>query len=78
MAEIEGNFWRSSGPNPLRRQSQLEPVAQDQVQMAFEYLKVWRLCNISGQPLPMIGHPRSKKVLPDVPTDPPVVSVCAL
>ena len=55
--------------------------------MAFEYLQGWRLHNLPGQPVPVLSHPHSKKVFPDVQTEPPVfqfvpfaswvVSVCA-
>ena len=63
---------RSSSSTPQLKQGQLEQVASDRVQLDFEYLKGWRLHNHSGQPLPVVGHPHSKKVLPDVQTDPSV------
>ena len=43
----------------------LEPVAQDCVQTASEYLY-----NLSGPPVPVLGHPQSKEVFPDVQTEP--------
>ena len=43
MVEVGRDLWRSSGPNPLLKQGHLEPVAQDHVQMAFEYLQGWIL-----------------------------------
>jgi len=38
MGEVGRDFWRSSGPTPLLKQSDLEPVAQDRVQMVVEDL----------------------------------------
>jgi len=58
--------------NSLLKQGYLEPVAQGCVQTAFEYLQGWRLHNLSGQPVPVLGHPDSKKVFPDVQRQPPV------
>jgi len=34
------DFWRSSSPNPLLRQGNLEQVAQDHVYKAFEYHRI--------------------------------------
>ena len=39
--------------------------------MGFEYLQEWRLCNLSGQPVPVFGHTYSEKVFPDVQREPP-------
>lgn len=72
MVEVGRDLWRSSCPALLLKQGHLEPVAQDHVQMAFEYLQGWRLDNFSGQPVPVLGHPYSEKVFPDVQTEPPV------
>jgi len=38
MAEAGGDLLRSCGPAPLLKQDHLEPVAQDHVQTAFDYL----------------------------------------
>lgn len=40
-------------------QAHFERVAQDCVQMAFEYLQGWGLYNL---PAPMLGHSHSEKV----------------
>jgi len=72
MVEVGRGFWRSSGPNPLLKQGHLELVAQDHPQMDFEYLQAWRIHNLSGQPVPALSHPHSKKVFPDVQRKPPV------
>lgn len=40
--------------------------------MAFEYLQRWRLHNLLQQSLPVLSHPPSEKVFPDVHTGPPV------
>lgn len=72
MAELERDLWRSAGPTPLVKQAHLEPVAQDHLQMAFEYLQRWRLRHISGQAVPVLSHPHSEKVFTDVQREPPV------
>lgn len=48
----------------LLKQGHPEPVAL--VQMAFQYLQGGRLCNPSGSPVPLFGHPQATKVLPKV------------
>uniref|UniRef100_A0A8C0ES58 receptor protein-tyrosine kinase n=1 Tax=Bubo bubo TaxID=30461 RepID=A0A8C0ES58_BUBBB len=59
---------RSSGGHlvqcPLLKQGHLELVAHNHIQTAFEYLQGWRLHNLPGQPVPVLGHPHSQKVLP--------------
>jgi len=40
--------------------------------MAFKYLQGWRLHNLSGQPVPVLSHPHSEKVFPDVQREPSV------
>jgi len=40
--------------------------------MFFEYLQGWRLHNLSGQPVPGLGHPHSEETFPDVQMEPPV------
>ena len=42
MVQVGRDLWRLSGLTPLLKQGHLEPVAQDHVQMAFEYLQRWR------------------------------------
>ena len=66
MVEVGRDLWRSSCLAPLLKQGHLELVAQDHVQMVFEYLQGGRLHNPSGQPLPALSHPHRKKVFPDV------------
>jgi len=34
--------------------------------MSFEHLQGYRLHMLSGQPVPVLGHPDSKKVFPDI------------
>lgn len=36
---MEGHLWRSSGPTPFSRQGLQQHVAQDHVQLRFEYLQ---------------------------------------
>jgi len=52
--------------NPLTQAGPPRAGCQGCVQMAFEYLQGWRLHNLPGQPVPVLGHPLSKKVFPDV------------
>jgi len=72
MDEIERELCRSSGPTLLLKQGLLLLATQEGVQTAFEYLQGWRLHSLSGQLVPVVGHPYSKKVLPDVQREPPV------
>ena len=48
---------------PLPRQGHLKQVAQDHVQVGFEYLQRRRLHNLSGQPVPVLHHPQRDEVL---------------
>jgi len=48
VVEVGRDLQRSSGPTLLLKQGHLKPVAQDCVQVAFEYLQGWRLHNLSG------------------------------
>ena len=58
--EVGRDLQWSSDPTPLLKQGHLQPLAQDQFQMVFEYLQPWRLHKLSGQPVPVLGHPHSK------------------
>lgn len=49
-------LWGSSGPASQLKEGLPELVAQDYVQMAFEYLQGWRLQSPSGQPLPALKY----------------------
>ena len=60
---LDRTFWRSSGPTPP---AQAGPAAQDHVQMAFENLCGWRLHNLCGQPVPVLGHAHNEKAFPEV------------
>jgi len=72
MVQVGRQLYRQSCPTPVLKQGHLEPVVQDSVQLAFKYLQGWRLHNPSGQPLPLLSHPHSEKVFPDVQTEPSV------
>ena len=72
VTEVRRDLWRSSSPNALLKQSQLEPVAQDHIQTATEYLQRGRLHNLSVQPVPVLSHPHSEKVFPEVQREPAV------
>ena len=60
MIEAGRDFGRSPGPTSQPKQGYLQPVAQDHVQMALEYLHRWRLHNLPGQAVPVLRHPHSK------------------
>lgn len=48
-------------------------ITQSHAQAASEYLQGWRLHNFTaGQPVPVLGHSHSNKILPDVQTEFPV------
>lgn len=51
--------------NPLLRWSHLELVAPQCVQVAFDCFQGWRLHNLPGQLVPVLGHPQSEKGFPD-------------
>jgi len=71
-AEVGRDICRSSGPTLMLKQGHLELVAQDHVQAAFEFLQRWRHHSLPRQPVPVLGHPLSDKVFPDVQREPPV------
>jgi len=66
MVEVGRVFWRSSGPRALLKQIHLGLVAHNHTQTDFEDLQEERLHNITGQPVPLLGHPQTKKVFTDV------------
>lgn len=72
MVQVETDLWRWSCPITLLRQGLLEPVSQDSVQVALEYLHEWRSHNLPGQSVPVFDQPHSKKLFSDVHTEPPV------
>lgn len=39
MADVGRDLWKPSGPTPLLKQGNLDLVAQDHVQLAFEFLQ---------------------------------------
>ena len=71
MAEAGRDLFRSPCPTPLLKQGHPERVPQDCARTAFEYLHGGRLHDLSGQPVPVLGHPHSEKVFPDVQSEPP-------
>ena len=72
---LEGTSGGHVVQTPLLKESYLELVAPDHVQTAFEYPQGWRFHKLSGQPVPVPGHPHSKKVLPDVLAEPALFQV---
>lgn len=65
MAGVKRDLWRSPSPTTLLKQGSLEQVAQNHVQIAFEYLQGWKLQNLPGQHVPMLSHPHTEKVFSD-------------
>lgn len=63
---IGRNFWISSSPDPLLKQVHLEQIAQNHIQVNFEYLQKRRFHNFSAQPLPVLCHPHSKEAFPHI------------
>lgn len=59
MVEVGRNLCRSSDPTRLLKQDHLEHIAQDHVQVAFEYRQGWRLHNVSGQSMTGLGQTKS-------------------
>ena len=60
MVEVARGLCGSSSPTPLPKQGHLEQIAQDLIQVHFEYLQRRRLHNLSGQPVLMLRHPQSE------------------
>lgn len=69
MVDIGRDLWRPLDPSPLLKQGNPEHVTQDYIPV---YLRGGRLHNLSGHSGPMLGHPHSNKVFPDVQTEPSV------
>ena len=72
MVGVGRDLCGSSSPNPLPKQGHLEQAAQDLVQTGLEYLQRRRIYNLSGQPVPVLRHPRSE-VLPCVQLELPLL-----
>lgn len=63
---------------PLLKRGHPKQVAQDHVKSALEDLQRGRLHSLSGQPVPGLHHPHSRKAFPDVQTEPHFVCACCL
>ncbi|KAK4806513.1 hypothetical protein QYF61_021349 [Mycteria americana] len=63
MDEVGMDLWSSSVPSSMLKQGHLELVSQDHG---------WRPHNFPGQAVPVLSHPHSEKVFPDVQRVPPV------
>lgn len=57
MVKVQRDLRRSSGPNLLLKQENLETVDQDHVQMCFEDIQVGSLHNLSRQPISVFLSP---------------------
>lgn len=69
MADVGRELWKSSGAISLLNQDLLEPVAQDHIEIAFEYLQAWRLQLLNI--LQFSGTFMVKKKFPDVQMESP-------
>lgn len=67
-----GSGWKGTPAvicsNPMLKKGHQEQAAQNCIQTAFGYLQVWRLHNLPGQAVKVLGHHHSEKVLPNVQT----------
>jgi len=68
---LEGMSGGHPAQSPLLKQADLQPVAQDCVQLDVEYLQGQTIHSLSGQPVPVLVHPQSEIVFPDVQREPP-------
>jgi len=59
-ADAGRNLWRSSCSISLLNKGHLESIAQHRA-LAFEYPQGWGLYNLSGQPVPVLGHLHSRE-----------------
>jgi len=72
MAEVGRDLCSLSGPPSLPKQGHLKQVAQAHGLTAFEYLQAQRINKFPVQPVPVLSHPHSEKMFPDVQREPPV------
>ena len=66
MVGVGRDLWRSASPTQLLKQDHLEQVSQNRVQVGSESLQRRRLHNLSGQPVPVLGHPQREDVFPHI------------
>jgi len=59
MVKVGSDLWSWSCSTPLLKHGHLKQVAQDHVQMAFEYLQGWRFQSLCGQTVLMFFYPHS-------------------
>ena len=73
MVGVGRDLCGSYSPTPLPKLSHLEQAAQDPIQASLQYLQRRRLHNLPGQPVPVLCHPQSEEVLPQVQTELPML-----
>ena len=61
MVEVGREFWRSSGPTPTLKQGKPRAGCLGTCPDSFAHHQGWRFHNLSGQLVPVLGHPHSKK-----------------
>ncbi|KAK4810580.1 hypothetical protein QYF61_007317, partial [Mycteria americana] len=80
--------WNVGWKRPLRSLSPtvnltlprppLHHVPKRHIYTAFKYLQGWRLNHFPGQPLPMLDHPFSKEIFPNIQSKPPLAQLEAV
>jgi len=73
MFGVGRDLCGSSSPTSLPKQGHLQQAAQHLVQAGPEYLQKRRLHNLPGQPVPVLRHPQSERVLPHVQVELPML-----
>jgi len=66
MVAVGRDLCGSSSPTPLPKQDHLQQAVEDLVQEGLEYLQRRRLYNLPGQPVPVLRHPQSEEILPQI------------
>jgi len=78
MVGVGRDLWGSSSPTLLLKQGRLQQAAKDLVQTGLEYLQRRRLHQLPGQLVPVLHHPQSEVVLPQVQTELPMLQFVPL
>ncbi len=71
MAEVGRDLLRASGPTLCSSRATYGQLPRTMSRWLLN-ISGGGLYNLPGQPVPVLGHPHSEKVFPDVQTEPPV------
>jgi len=68
MAYVRRDFKAHLVPAPCHGQGchTVDQAAQGPIQPGFECLQGWSICNLSGQPVPLLHCSLSKEFLPNI------------